>query len=74
MGYRSKGGVEWRTTDLERIGVQRGLVSDIIGRFEKRGYQLVGLKMLKPSRELAETHYVRDVRLRKIASSADGFG
>lgn len=40
-------------------GVQRGLVSEIIGRFEKRGYQLVALKMLQPSRELAETHYVR---------------
>eukprot|EP00977_Amphora_coffeiformis_P020318 scaffold8099_cov162-Amphora_coffeaeformis.AAC.1 len=26
-------------------GVQRGLVGDIIARFEKRGYKLVGLKM-----------------------------
>lgn len=45
-----------------REGVQRGLVSDIIGRFEKRGYQLVALKMVHPSRERAERHYVRDLR------------
>ncbi|KAJ1644048.1 nucleoside diphosphate kinase Ndk1 [Coemansia erecta] len=38
-------------------GVQRGLVSDIIGRFEKRGYKLVGLKLLVPSKALANEHY-----------------
>lgn len=38
-------------------GVQRGLVGEIIARFEKRGYKLVGLKMFVISRELAETHY-----------------
>jgi len=40
-------------------GVQRGLVSDIIGRFEKRGYKLVALKMVRVSKEHAEEHYVR---------------
>lgn len=38
-------------------GVQRGLVSEIIGRFESKGYRLVGLKLIQVSRELAETHY-----------------
>jgi nucleoside-diphosphate kinase len=38
-------------------GVQRGLVGNIISRFEAKGFQLVGLKMLKVSRELAEMHY-----------------
>jgi nucleoside-diphosphate kinase len=38
-------------------GVQRGLVGDILGRFEKRGYKLVGLKMLWPTKEMAEGHY-----------------
>jgi nucleoside-diphosphate kinase len=38
-------------------GVQRGLVGEIISRFEKRGYKLVALKMLRISRELAEKHY-----------------
>ena len=38
-------------------GVQRNLVGEIIGRFEAKGFTLVGLKMIKPSQELAETHY-----------------
>lgn len=38
-------------------GVQRGLVSDIIGRFEKRGYKLIAMKLKQPSKDLAETHY-----------------
>lgn len=38
-------------------GVQRGLVGPIITRFEQRGYQLVALKMLSPSRDLVEEHY-----------------
>ncbi|KAL3788660.1 hypothetical protein ACHAWO_013470 [Cyclotella atomus] len=38
-------------------GVQRGLVGDIIARFEKRGYKLVGLKMVWPTMEMAQTHY-----------------
>jgi nucleoside-diphosphate kinase len=38
-------------------GVQRGLVGEIIGRFERKGFTLVGLKAMTVSRELAETHY-----------------
>ncbi|MGF1491561.1 MAG: nucleoside-diphosphate kinase [Microcoleaceae cyanobacterium] len=38
-------------------GVQRGLVGTIIGRFEAKGFTLVGLKFIQPSRELAENHY-----------------
>ena len=38
-------------------GVQRGLVGDIIARFEKRGYKLVGLKMVWPTQQMAEKHY-----------------
>ena len=38
-------------------GVQRGLVGDIISRFEKRGYKLVALKMVSPSKEHLEKHY-----------------
>eukprot|EP00941_MAST-03F_sp_MAST-3F-sp1_P001051 g1051.t1 len=38
-------------------GVQRGLVGEIIGRFEQKGFKLVALKMVQPSRELLETHY-----------------
>ena len=38
-------------------GVQRGLVGDIINRFERRGLRIVGMKFMQASRELAEKHY-----------------
>lgn len=38
-------------------GVQRGLVSEIVGRFEVKGFTLVGLRLMRVSRELAEQHY-----------------
>jgi nucleoside-diphosphate kinase len=38
-------------------GVQRGLMGEIIDRFERRGLKLVGMKFIQMSRELAERHY-----------------
>ena len=38
-------------------GVSRGLVGDIISRFEKKGLKIIALKMLKLSRERAEQLY-----------------
>lgn len=38
-------------------GVQRGLVGDIIKRFEQKGYKLVGLKVIVPTKERAAQHY-----------------
>jgi len=38
-------------------GVQRGLVGEIISRFERKGFKLVGLKYLVPSAELLNAHY-----------------
>lgn len=38
-------------------GVQRGIVGEIIRRFEAKGFTLVGLKLMQVSRELAEEHY-----------------
>ena len=37
--------------------VQRGLVGDIISRFERKGIKLVAMKLASVSRELAEKHY-----------------
>jgi nucleoside-diphosphate kinase len=37
--------------------VQRGLIGEIVARFEKKGFQLVGAKLMTVSRELAEEHY-----------------
>lgn len=38
-------------------GVQRGLVGEIISRFERKGLKIVGMKFMTVSRELAENHY-----------------
>jgi nucleoside-diphosphate kinase len=37
--------------------VQRGLIGEIIGRFERKGLKVVGLRLLPVTRELAEEHY-----------------
>ncbi|RWR83772.1 nucleoside diphosphate kinase 2, chloroplastic [Cinnamomum micranthum f. kanehirae] len=38
-------------------GVQRGLVGEIISRFEKKGFLLKGLKLFQCPKDLAEEHY-----------------
>jgi len=38
-------------------GVERGLVGEIVARFERRGFRLAGLKALRIDRALAERHY-----------------
>jgi nucleoside-diphosphate kinase len=38
-------------------GVQRQLVGRVLTRFEERGLKIVGLKLVRVSRELAEEHY-----------------
>lgn len=38
-------------------GVQRNLIGEIVSRFEKKGFQLVGGKLMVISRETAEQHY-----------------
>jgi nucleoside-diphosphate kinase len=42
---------------LKPDAVQRRLAGEIIGRFERKGLRLVGLKLVTASRELAEKHY-----------------
>jgi len=38
-------------------GVQRGLIGEIISRFEKKGLKVVAMKLVSVSKELAEKHY-----------------
>jgi len=38
-------------------GVQRGLINKIIARFEEKGFQLVALKLIVPTEQLARGHY-----------------
>lgn len=52
------------STQMERTyvmvkpdGVQRGLVGEILKRFENRGFKLVALKMQSPPKEHFEKHY-----------------
>jgi nucleoside-diphosphate kinase len=42
-------------------GVARGLVGEVIGRFERRGFTMRALKMLQIDRALAERHYAEHV-------------
>src|SRR3954452_19968629 len=37
--------------------VQRRLVGTILARFEQKGLRLAGMKLLRPERSMAETHY-----------------
>jgi len=38
-------------------GVQRGLMGEIVSRFERRGLKLIGMKFIQMSQELANQHY-----------------
>jgi len=38
-------------------GVRRGLAGEIVGRFERRGLELRGARLLKVTRALAQEHY-----------------
>ena len=42
---------------LKPSAVQRGLMGEVVSRFEKKGIQIVGLKMLCLSDEILEEHY-----------------
>lgn len=42
---------------LKPDAVQRRLSGEIIGRFERKGLRLAGLKLVQAPRELAEKHY-----------------
>ncbi len=42
---------------LKPDAVQRGLCGRIITRFEEKGFQIVGAKVMQISQELAATHY-----------------
>jgi len=45
---------------LKPDGVQRGLVGEVVGRFERAGLKVVGMKMLWPDRPLLDRHYPKD--------------
>lgn len=42
---------------LKPDGVQRGLVGEIVSRFENKGFKLIGSKLMLMTRQQAEKHY-----------------
>jgi nucleoside-diphosphate kinase len=42
---------------LKPDSVQRGLIGEIVSRFERRGLKIVAMKMIQVSDELAQEHY-----------------
>lgn len=52
---------------LKPDAVDRGLVGEILARFEKVGLKIAGLKMLHPALEHAENHYTEDLAKRRGA-------
>lgn len=53
-------------------GVQRGLIGEIISRFERKGLKIVAMKMLRISKELAQEHYAEH-RAKPFFSSLVGY-
>ncbi|XP_047916130.2 nucleoside diphosphate kinase 3 isoform X1 [Anser cygnoides] len=52
------GATERTFVAIKPDGVQRQLVGEIIRRFERKGFRLLGLKLLQASEELLKEHYV----------------
>lgn len=42
---------------LKPDGVQRGLIGEIVARFENKGFQMIGSKLMQMTRQQAEKHY-----------------
>jgi nucleoside-diphosphate kinase len=70
---------EVHAAELERTfiaikpdGVQRGLISEIVSRFERKGFKLVAIKLVVPSKEFAQKHY-HDLKERPFFSGLCDF-
>lgn len=42
---------------IKPSAIQRGLVGEVVSRFEKKGLQIIGFKMMTLSDEMVELHY-----------------
>ncbi len=51
---------------LKPDAIQRSLMGEIIGRYEKVGLKLVAMKMMVPSADLIEKHYTLDPEWRRV--------
>lgn len=53
-------------TIIKPDGIQRGLVGEVIGRFERVGLKIVAMKMMMATPDLIEKHYTLDPEWRRI--------
>lgn len=53
----AEGSVERTLVLVKPDGVRRGLVGEIVARFERKGLKLVAAKLVRVSAETAEKHY-----------------
>lgn len=55
---------------IKHDGVARGLTGEILSRFEKVGLKIIGLKMVRVSKEFAQQHYpVTEEWYRKVGGN-----
>jgi nucleoside-diphosphate kinase len=50
---------------LKPDAIERGIVGEIITRFERVGAKMVGLKMLVSEKDMASKHYTEDLAIRR---------
>ena len=50
---------------LKPDALERGLIGEIIQRFERVGLKIVGMKMVWPNEETAKKHYTEDLAIRR---------
>ena len=60
MALKTNPALERTLVLVKSDGVQRGLIGEVIGRMEKRGLKVIGLKMVKPTLEHLDEHYPKD--------------
>ncbi|XP_060242108.1 nucleoside diphosphate kinase B-like [Meriones unguiculatus] len=58
VGFRTIANLERTFIAIKPDGVQRGLVGEIIKRFEQKGFRLVAMKFLRSSEEHLKQHYI----------------
>jgi len=55
--YKMSGQRERSFIMIKPDGVQRGIVGEIIKRFEQKGFKLVAMKFMNANEELLKKHY-----------------
>ena len=55
---------------IKHDGIQRGLVGEVVKRFEQKGIKIIAMKMVHPTKEQAEKHYrITEEWIQKLAGN-----